>query len=330
VTDLEDSMNGTDQDVRSMLYAGTGDMPAGIDLLRGVRERQSARQQVITPRWSRPRTRVAVAASVATVIAAGAVTAVTTRSETLATGTENSASARAQLLAAVERTGALSYSFSMMTDQATKSGVHPAISFTTRGGGEMAPSVRKGLETLTSRDGSTSLGSLSIRWLGPYEYVRLPGSSTKKPWTQVPLSEVAFLGGVNAISTGTPEPGGVNPQDLLRAVASRYDVRAQGRASGDGWTGTRYAFAGKSSLAGGIPGLGTTRSTPLSVTGTVDVDSHGTVRQFTEVASPLSGQKAFYRMEITFGDFGVHVSVSAPPTSQTRIVIPPSAQSPKG
>jgi hypothetical protein len=323
-------MKGTDQDVRSMLYAGTDDIPDGIDLLGGVRERQSTRQRVIAPGRSRPQTRVAIAAAATAVIAAGAVTAVAMRSGVPATGTENSASARAQLLAAVEQTGALSYSFSMMTTQTTNSGVHPAISFTTRGGGEVAPSAGKGLETLTSRDGSTSLGSLSIRWLGPYEYLWLPGSSTKKPWTQVPLSEVAFFNGVNAISAGTPEPSGVNPQDLLRVVASRYDVRAQGRASGKGWTGTRYAFAGKSPLAGGIPGLVSTLTSPLSVTGTVDVDSHGTVRQFTEVASPLSGQKAFYRMEITFGDFGVHVSVSAPPTSQTRSVLPPPAQAPKG
>jgi hypothetical protein len=308
-------------------------VPETIDLPRGVRERQSARRRVIAPRWGGPRTRVAVAAAVAGVIAVGTTAAaVIMRSGTPATGTENSASARTHLLAAIERTGALSYSFSMMTRQATKRGVHPAISFTTRGGGEMAPSARKGVETLTSQDGGRALGSLRIRWLGPYEYLSLPGG--KKPWTRLPSSMAAFPDGVNGISSGVPQPGGANPQNLLGLLASGYDVRPQGSASGNGWTGTRYAFAEKPGASGkpavvlGTPGLAIF-SFPAPVTGTVDVDSHGRVREFTEATSPLPYQKESYRMEITFGDFGIQVPVSAPPASQTWVPLP-SAHTPRG
>jgi hypothetical protein len=294
-------------------------VPEAIDPLRGVRERQSARRRVIAPGRGGPRTRVAVAAAAAGVIAVGsAAAAMTMRSGTPAIGTGNPASARAHLLAAIERTGALSYSFSMMSRQATKSGVHPVISFTTRGDGEMAPSARKGVETLTSQNGGAASGSLRIRWLGPYEYLALPGA--KKPWTRLPLSMAAFPGGMSEISSGVPEPSGVNPQNLLGLLASGYDVQAQGPMSGNGWTGTRYAFTGKSTLALGIPGVAYAFGPATSVTGTVDVDSHGRVREFTEATSPLPHQKMSYRMEITFGDFGVQVPVSAPPASQTRIV----------
>lgn len=161
----------------------------------------------------------------------------------------------------------------------------------------------------------------------------------KKPWTRQPSLRGQLASGLAAITSGAPYPSGVNPQDLLNLLRSGYDVRKAGPVSGTGWTGTRYVFTRKPSKSGapavvmGIPGL-FWAGFPASVTGTVDVDSHGRVRRFSEAAEPTAEQRQHkppYRVEMTFGDFGTRVSVSPPPASQTRD-IPPArpARGPRG
>ena len=103
--------------------------------------------------------------------------------------------------------------------------------------------------------------------------------------------------------------GQVDPQDLLGLLQSATDVRETGPASGPGWTGSGYSFTVATKLNGPL-------HTPVSLRGTVDVDQQGRVRQ-------LDGQASFAttvsQVEITFGDFGLPVSVSPPPASQTWV-----------
>jgi hypothetical protein len=52
---------------------------------------------------------------------------------------------------------------------------------------------------------------------------------------------------------------------------------------------------------------------PLTVSGTVDVDQQGRVRRL-DVVEPL--RTVQWKLEATFWDFGVPVSVSPPPASE--------------
>jgi len=109
--------------------------------------------------------------------------------------------------------------------------------------------------------------------------------------------------------------GEVDPQDLLALLQSATQVREVGPASGPGWTGSAYTFTIATTLNGLL-------HTAVSLSGTVDVDQQGRVRQ-------LDGLDSFRgtvsQVEITFGDFGLPVSVSAPPASETWI--PPAGPS---
>jgi hypothetical protein len=85
-----------------------------------------------------------------------------------------------------------------------------------------------------------------------------------------------------------------------------------GPASGPGWAGSQYTFTVSLTLPGPL-------HTPVSISGTVDVDQQGRVRQLDAVESIMGTQQ---NDAITFGNFGLPVSVSAPPASQT--FIPPT------
>ena len=102
--------------------------------------------------------------------------------------------------------------------------------------------------------------------------------------------------------------GQVDPQDLLALLKSATQVREVGPASGPGWAGTAYAYSAATRLSGGPLRLS------VSSSGTVDFDQQGRVRQLdaTQSIGPMKRT-----VEMTFGDFGIPVSVSAPPTSQT-------------
>ncbi len=54
----------------------------------------------------------------------------------------------------------------------------------------------------------------------------------------------------------------------------------------------------------------------MSLTGTVDVDPQGRVRQLDGLDSFMGTVR---KVAITFGDFGLPVSVSPPPASETWI-----------
>jgi hypothetical protein len=285
----EHPMNDTEETVRRLFAVATEDVPPGIDLLRGVRV-------------SRARALVAVGA-------AGIVAAAT--AITLSAGP--APSAFAQVMHAAARTATVSYRI-RATDQLVRAGGLRSQPWSTADG-EFDPVKGIGEQT-------DNLGA-QIRYVGGSMYVFLTDdlragySAGGRPvpawasWERLPISlrpgagvttaKLALLGEVPSLL------GQVDPQDLLALLQSATRVREVGPASGAGWTGSAYTFTAVTKLTG-------TLHKTVSTSGTVDVDQQGRVRELDAVES--FGQTV-RKVEISFGNFGLPVSVSAPPANET-------------
>jgi hypothetical protein len=289
----EQNMNDTEE-VRRLFAVATEDMPPGIDLLKGVRARNRQR---------RTRTRAALSAGAAGIVAAAAAITVSA---------VQAPSALAQVTQAAARTAGQSYratSVSTPLRRLPESGPTVTVS------GVFDPAL--GLGDERTGDG------LEVRFVGGYMYVplvqamrnayerahgtpipagktwlRVPGPGTREG---VPALEIPQLGGTTA---GLEQ---LNPQDLLALLESSSRVSEQGPASGPGWTGTAYTFTASLTARGPL-------HLRLSSTGTVDVDRQGRVRRLD--ATETTG-RTVHQTRVTFGDFGLAVSVSPPPAGQT-------------
>ncbi len=288
-------MNDTEEAVRRLFAVATEDRPPGIDLLRGVRERSHRR---------RTRTRVALSAGAAGIVAA-------------ATGITLSAvqapSALAQVTQAAARTAEQSYRVNSVSTMVASAG-SGARELTIHG--EFDRTDKLGEETAS--DGS------QVRYVGRYMYVPVskamrdarraahePPFPAGKSWLRLPA-----LRGINAsalelivIGGSTNGLGLVDPQNLLALLRNSSQVSEQGPASGPGWTGTAYRFTASLTTSGPL-------HITLSSTGTVAVDQQGRVRQL-DATQTLGQTKRTVR--VTFGDFGLAVSVSPPPADQTVV-----------
>lgn len=106
--------------------------------------------------------------------------------------------------------------------------------------------------------------------------------------------------------------GSFIPQELLALVKSGAQFHSAGPASGPGWSGTKYSFLITSKPS----------DAPYydNVTGTVGVDSQGRIRTLIMALIPQPDTRAdpatTYGLHMTIGDFGVPVSVKAPPASE--------------
>jgi hypothetical protein len=132
-----------------------------------------------------------------------------------------------------------------------------------------------------------------------------------KPWAEFP-PEPALTG--NALDVAANSPGGTpaDPITLLGLLKSGGKVTDEGPASGSGWTGTKYGF--------------TVTVNKLTTAGYLDVDGQGRVRRL--VADLTAGKTRKWIMsteDVTFSDFGVPVSVTAPPASQVYLLKGPVA-----
>jgi hypothetical protein len=301
----EDFMNGTDEDVRTMMVTGSSDMPPGIDLLRGVRERQAPARRP-QPRY---RMRALVSAGAVAVVGGGAVLAATLTA-TVATAP----SAFAAVTAAAGRTSAESFLVSMNVT-ATERSVQGTTRLDWRVTGESDPSHGVGQETIVSK-AALSKEPLQVRFIGQDIYVKvhaptiskIPGSKpgvSSRPWV-----EAALWPRLTARQlVVTPDFGSqqaVDPGALLALLKSAGTVTNEGPASGPGWTGTKYGFTVATS--GGVS----------SATGTVYVDSQGEVRRLLTIITLQTGggYHSTSTEDISFSDFGAPVSVTAPPASQ--------------
>jgi hypothetical protein len=296
-------MNDTEETARRLFTVAAEDVPPGIDLLRAIRVQ--SRGRVV-------RIRSLVAAGAAGIVATAAAI-------TLSLGA--APSAFAQVTHAAVRTAAASYRVRSAEKIVETGGLRSQQWTTASGEFDLA----RGVGEETDNQG------LQIRYVGGYTYlfltanvrkivaanhgagpipagaswVRLPGQL--QPGTGVTPAGLAMLG------VGPVFLQEVDPQNLLALLQSATDVRATGPASGPGWTGSAYAFTIATTLNGPL-------HTAVSLSGTVDVDQQGLVRQLNAVESYGQTER---NVGITFGDFGLPVSVSPPPASQTWI--PPTS-----
>ncbi|GAA3293645.1 hypothetical protein Dvina_19635 [Dactylosporangium vinaceum] len=188
-------------------------------------------------------------------------------------------SAQAQVVAAVENTSRQSYR------------VHGS-SGTRAFEGAFDPVQRVGVITAVGEDAET-------RFIGDLMYVRQGGTT----WEVSPRMEVADAPLAAAvIKLVIPDPA-----QTLQRLRSATSFRKDGAASGDGWTGTRFIFS--LTDKGDPKAAGSSRT----IAGAVDVDDQDRIRRVQ-----LDFVDSGTRNVITFGDFGVPVTVTAPPASEVE------------
>lgn len=272
-------------------------MPAS-DVVGLVRHRatRDRRRRFLVPAGA-----VALAAAVAGGVTAGALT----------DGGQASPSALRALTAAVVETSAQSFSFantsSMVNPTTTDPGPH--LSYLT---GKFNPVSGTG-EEQSSVDFAKGAVTTSYLFVDGYWYMDVPGLTHGKEWVRERFkSEFPANGRDAALLIASPQDGGepLNPADLLALLKTVTTVRAAGPASGPGWTGTRYSFT--------VPPIQRTGAR-LLISGTVSVDSSGRVRTLVTVSQIVESSGALWRRTtdtMTFGGFGIPVSVTPPPASE--------------
>ena len=214
----------------------------------------------------------------------------------------------AAVTAALARTSAQSYTFSLDT------AVHFAGRRTLNSdtvSGAFDPQHNRSTELLTTRSGGQTQRA-QIRFIGASLYTSVsPGGGFGKLWDETP---------VKAAAAGAMPPGdlyGFVSDRPVSAAALTVVLRAPGTAvhdagpaSGPGWSGTKYTFTAR--LYSGRE----------SVTGIAYVDQQGRVRRVltttTEQGARAGKTLLTTDRDITFGDFGAPVPVTAPPPSQTK------------
>jgi hypothetical protein len=272
-----------EQAVRALLTAATDDPPPTTDLLQKVRRHgRSRRRRVLVP-------------SLASVAVAGLVAAVA-----LAAATITSApSAQAQVAAAVTLTGQDSYRVHL-TSTSTKS---DGAAVTTEA--VYDPVRRSG--RLVGEDGNEVLVVDGVVYRPVLaDQAAENGLPEGTRWI---ASDLAVPGRTDPEADDFSELAGLtdealfDPQHALERVRSAGEVREQGRASGEGWVATRFAFE-------------LTDRGWLAV-GAIDIDDGGRVRRLdVRVRPPAGANWASGQVVMEFSDFGIDVSVTAPPANQ--------------
>ena len=287
-------MNDTEETVRHLFAAATEDVPPGIDLLRAVREQSASRRRTV-------RVRVAISAGTAAVVAAAAG---------ITLSAVQPPSALAQVRKAAEATARQSYHVRSVTGL---KGNGPVTL-----NGEFDPARGVGEETSGTGAQVRSAGGymylpLSDAFRAAFEKNRGISIPAGKSWVRFPAplrpGGTDTLVNLTQFGIGPSDLGQVSPQDLLGLLQSVSQVRQTGAAAGHGWTGTAYSFTYTRDFGGPLHLV-------LRVKGTVGVDREGRVRQLD---ADYSIGKTRQRSEMTFGDFGAPVSVSAPLASEVYI-----------
>lgn len=160
-------------------------------------------------------------------------------------------------------------------------------------------------------------GGSQIRFVGGHMYARLRAGSPLghgKSWVEAQLPPPPLSGtAAGPLGEGFNGNEPIDPSALLGLLKSAGSVQAEGPASGPGWTGTKYAFA--------VPEL---KGSIVTESGTVYVDNQGRVRRLMTTdrhrvvtfSSTRTTLDFTIMSDVTFGGFGVRVSVTAPPPRQ--------------
>jgi hypothetical protein len=272
-------------DIRALLVAASEDEPPTTDLLRKVRHR-ARRRRALVP-------------SLAALSAVGvlAVAAVATSTVTA----PPPASAQERVAAAVTRTAQDGYRI-----RAATSGTKGDRDQTTVSQGVYDPAGR----AVRMVEVMPDTGHVIIFHVDGRVYVHLPAEAGRQPG--VPERARWFLrttGGPDGADTSDLSDFGrralLSPQQALEVPQSATDVREVGPVSGDGWTGTRFAF--------------TLTDRQWRVTGRVDIDGDGRVRrlEFSSTSTDTAhGVAGTIHWVLTFWDFGIRERVTLPPDSQ--------------
>jgi hypothetical protein len=252
------------------------------------------------PGWAHD-VRLLAAVAAAVVAAVAGVTAIA-----LAAPGSQAPSALATVRSALAGTSAASYRFQIDTEVPSLAHLVAPIAVS----GAFDPRHQAGTELLTTRS-KKQPETMQIRFIGKYVYAWVSGTETLgKPWNKAPVppadadgmpsDDPYFYGFV------TDEP--VSLAGLSSLLSAAGEVRKTGPADGPGWSGTSYAFTAN------IPGG------EESVTGTIDVDRQGHVRQLVIITRQ---RKITINRQITFADFGAPVPVTAPAASQVKYTSTP-------
>jgi hypothetical protein len=248
-----------------------------------------------------PRRRLPV---VAAVTVAGVTAALLVASASHTPPTSHAPSALAAVTGALAKTSADGYSFRL--DSAVRYGGREDHSDVVSGAFDPGPGF--GTELLATR-ASQGPVTAQIRFIGRYVYTRVSESETSgKPWDKAPVPAAGAAGMPGNEVYGYVSDQPVNPAGLSGVLRSAGTVHETGPASGPGWTGTRYTFIAR------VP------DGRVSVTGTAYVDQQGRVRRL--VTSTTQAEVTKDR-DLTFGDFGAPVPVTAPPASQVKYTSSP-------
>lgn len=298
----EDFVNDTDEDVRTLLRTASSDMPPGIDLLRGVRDRRAPER-----RRARYRMRTLVSAGAVAVLAGGAVLA-TTLTATVASAPP----ALAAVTAAAAKTSA--ESFHMTMKGVTTEPVPPGRGTTTvlpwGLTGEFDPSRNIGEETITVAHTPTQ-----VLYVGQQMYVHTDAPQPKNPPTSgpgvvtKPWIELAIWPRQSATAIAvSPDfaQQSFYPAGLLGLLKSVGTVTDEGTASGPHWTGTKYGFSV------------TAPKDTAGASGTIDVDTQGQVRRMQVTLTFAAGGGVNFTCveDVMYSDYGDPVTVTVPPASQ--------------
>lgn len=244
-----------------------------------------------------------------TLVPAGAVAALggaVALALTLAATVASAPSALAAVTAAAEKTSAVSFSVTYtMTQVSSRASDYNGLPV--RVSGVFDPERGLGVEE------TTGYGTLHILIIDGYVYVELAGShfararelfSHGKLWleSRLPLERDSSFDLVRGFNGDEP----IDPSALLGMLKSAASVQAVGPASGPGWTGIKYAFTDRLKYA----------VTGETTSGTVYVDDQGHVRRMVTNDTIGTKDTTTTTFDVTFGDFGVRLSVTAPPASQ--------------
>jgi hypothetical protein len=270
--------------IRALLAAASEDGPPTADLLRRVHHRRRRRRALVP--------------AVAAIGAAGVLAAVAVATSTVTA--PSPASAHERVAAAITRTAQDGYRIRAIT-----SGTKPGDSGTSVYQGVYDPAQRAVRMVVVTPD----TGHVTIHLDGqvyvqiPAEQVgRQPGMPKRARWF------LRTIGDPDAGSSALAQFGQralLSPQQTLELARSAGDVREVGPVSGDGWTGTRFAF--------------TLTDRYSRLTGSVDVDGAGMVRrlEFTSTSTDTAhGVAGTLHWVLTFWDFGIRERVTLPPDSQ--------------
>ena len=291
-------MDETSRNIPAIPVDGVDEPSPGPGRSSRVRNQGAPRQR----RPGRRRMRVLVAAGVVAAVAAGGAAALLASSASNASPTGKAPSALTAVTAAVAKTSAESYHFSL--DLTVHFGGIQSRSDVVVGGWD--PSHDLGSERLTARERGTAAVQAEVRFIGKYVYTwASSGTGLGKPWNKAPApapaADVLPTGDLYGFSSEQP----VSPAELLGALRSAATVRDQGSASGPGWTGTSYAFTARLSAR-------------ELLSGTVYIDQQGRVRRLVTTTRQGIKLRLTTDRDLTFSDFGVPVPVAAPPASQVK------------